>query len=298
MGFHKGMSGLAVCMFFFVSGLLIAKSCATQPWRRFWAARILRIYPALWVNLIFCVLVGAMVSTLGASEFLLHPDIRKFMLYDGTLLHAYFVLPNVFTHLPWNGINGSLWTLSEELRMYIACFAIGLVGILRNKLLFNMLCLAISLCYLALGELPNIYGATKIHLLLYFMLGMACYVNAAHIRLQWVMLAGLMLALIPIYIWLPRTCYDLGFAVALGYFVLLLAYKKHVNRLDFSNVGDFSYGVYLYGYPIQQLIIWWHDCVINPLWLFALTMAAIAPIAGASWFAVERPALRLLKKVK
>jgi peptidoglycan/LPS O-acetylase OafA/YrhL len=297
LGFHKGMAGQAVCIFFFVSGLLIAKSCATQNWWRFWTARILRIYPALWVNIIFCALLGLMVGTLGASEFLFHPETKIFVLFNSTLWQAVVTLPNVFAELPWNTVNGSLWTLPHEIRMYIYCFIVGVVGILRLKWLFNIMMIALIACYLTLNAIPYISDSGTVNLPLYFMLGMFAYVNAAHIPLKCWILAALMVALIPIYMIAPRVCYDLAFAIALAYAILFLAYKKHWRSLDFSHVGDFSYGIYLYGYPIQQLIIWAHEGAINPLWLFVLSMATLAPIACASWFLVERPALNLHKKL-
>jgi peptidoglycan/LPS O-acetylase OafA/YrhL len=269
VGFQKGLSGLAVCIFFFISGLLIAKSAATQPWHKFWAARILRIYPALWANLIFCVLLGYYVSGLDWLSFFLNPEVLHFLWYNGTLTNAYFTLPNVFADLPWNGINGSLWTLPEELRMYIYCFIIGALGMLRknslSKIAFNIMCLGAFACFLTLGELPHINKAAIVYLPLYFLLGMAAYVNAAHIRLKWWVLAALMAALIPTYIYASRGCYDLAFAVALSYFILLLAYGKHWRKLDFGHIGDFSYGTYLYGYPIQQLIIWLHGFWLKSL---------------------------------
>lgn len=298
LGFGKAMSGLAVLIFFFISGFLIAKSYGSQTWRGFWLARILRIYPAfLWINLLFCVMLGFMVSGIAFMDFFTHPQTKEYIWLNATLLRTAFVLPNVFADLPWNGINGSLWTLPLELRMYIFCFFVGVSGALARPKYFNFAFALIIAYFCGRGRLPFLNDLSSSSLPLNFMLGMFAYVNSKYICLNYKWLGLLLFICIISYNSLPRHCYDLSFSLVLGYVLLLLSYKKYWRRLDLSRYGDFSYAIYLYGYPIQQLIIYLHNGVINPLLLFVYAMVALAPIAAFSWFVVEKPALRFAKKI-
>jgi peptidoglycan/LPS O-acetylase OafA/YrhL len=299
MAFGKAMSGLAVAAFFFVSGFLIAKSYDNQSWRNFWAARILRIFPALWCNLLFCVTLGWLVSGFALVEFFTHPQTTEYIWLNATLLRPAFTLPNVFVDLPWGGgINGSLWTLPLEFRMYLFCFIVGLTKILTTPKLFNAFFTLLLIYFIIFAKLPFLDDSAASALPLNFLLGMFCFASAKYIclNLKWLIL--LLLICVISYNYLPRNCYDLSFSITFGYAILLLAYKKYAPHLDLSRYGDFSYGIYLYGYPIQQLIIYLHNGVINPLLLFLYAMVALAPIVMISWFLIELPAMQLLKKLK
>lgn len=102
-------------------------------------------------------------------------------------------------------------------------------------------------------------------------------------------LAVLMAASFPVGCWMLVTPF------AVPYCTLMLA-----ARLPFSRVekwGDYSYGIYIFSFPVQQLLIWggWNNA--GPYGFAALSMLAVFPVAFLSWHLVERPMLRLGKRI-
>ncbi len=86
------------------------------------------------------------------------------------------------------------------------------------------------------------------------------------------------------------------FAPLLAYLVLVAAYHPRLQWRAFNRVGDYSYGVYVYSFPIQQSLI---QCVpgIDPMPLFGLALPLTLVFAALSWHGLEAPALRLKSRV-
>ncbi len=125
---HLGVPGIAVSMFFFLSGLLITRSYLQRGnLRDFLEARILRLYPALIVCVGICVLgIGLVQTTLPAEHYLGHPSTQSYLIHNTTLVAGIdFWLPGLFADLPFKGINGSLWTLPYEVWMYLCAATLG-----------------------------------------------------------------------------------------------------------------------------------------------------------------------------
>lgn len=116
------MGGIAVDVFFITSGFLITYSFFSRNnIIAFIWARILRIYPALFVAIVFCVfVVGLFFTTNTISDYLFDPQTFKFFRRNVTLFSGVkYELPGVFTDNPYmNAVNGSLWTLPYEIKMY------------------------------------------------------------------------------------------------------------------------------------------------------------------------------------
>jgi len=116
------LGSIAVDIFFITSGLLITASYYSRASLLSFAhARVLRIYPALIVCVLFCILiVGTAYTTLSLSEYFSDPKTFKFLKRNSLLLNDItYALPGVFSenHVK-NAINGSLWTLPYEVKMY------------------------------------------------------------------------------------------------------------------------------------------------------------------------------------
>ncbi len=201
-------------------------------------------------------------------------------------------LPGAFPTNPIpHDVNGSLWTLPVELRLYVAVLLAGVAGLLARRVaLFATLwlMLAVYLWHPALLPLPSLDKVTA-DLVLLFALGALAYVWRAVIPVSPVIAAAAILLVVVNPADLARGAL---FAPLLAYVVLVIAYHPHLVWPAFNRIGDYSYGVYVYSFPIQQTLVQ-RIPGIEPMPLFAAGLALTLVIAVLSWHCLERPALGL-----
>lgn len=291
--------GLAVNIFFVLSGFLIAKSFDERgSVKAFVVARVLRIYPAAIVAILFTVfVVGWSFTTLPAGQFPTHPEVQSFLTRDLPLIFSPIraTLPGVFATNPTpHGVNDPLWTLPYEMWMYGTVLGIGLMGLLKRRLLFNLGAAAALAGYWFLVWFePRALDGPAIgplwRLAFFFLAGTAAYVNRDVVRLN---LAAAAVAAVLVVLVHGQPWFIRVFDVALVYVVLVLAFVPGGKVREFNRVGDYSYGLYVFGFPIQQsLIALWPSLGWGSL--FALSMIVGLAVAALSWRFIEAPALRL-----
>ncbi|MEP6881735.1 MAG: acyltransferase family protein [Dokdonella sp.] len=142
-GFYAGSVG--VCIFFALSGCLISRSWLRSPsLMRFAGARLLRIYPAYLICLLLCVgLFGAAFSDLAPADYFAQEQTRTYLLRNFDLVGLAYRLPGIFLRNPQPGIiNGSLWSLALEVRLYLIVALLGGLGILARPRVFGLLVVA------------------------------------------------------------------------------------------------------------------------------------------------------------
>ncbi len=83
-------------------------------------------------------------------------------------------------------------------------------------------------------------------------------------------------------------------AIPLYAYVALFIGATRMPKLPLFSRGDYSYGIYLYGFPIQQAIVAGTG-ILNPFALFFMTTGPVTLLAMGSWHLVEKPTLRLRK---
>ena len=124
----QSLGAMAVAMFFVVSGFLVSKSWVNDPdFRRYWARRLLRVYPGLLVAVVLTtVLIGSMATSLSWLDFWTHPATWSYLANNIMAIAGQHTLPGVFEHNPFaNAFNASLWTLRYELLMYLLFSLLG-----------------------------------------------------------------------------------------------------------------------------------------------------------------------------
>ena len=302
--YHAGLPGIGVALFFVLSGYLVSKSY--QRRRKllvYLEARVLRIYPALWVNILLLALVlGPIVSTLDLQDYFTHRRTWGYLKHNVWLFpDIVHRLPGVFSDNPRPGVNGSLWTLPVEVRMYLVVAVLGVTRILAHRHVFNIVAVLMVLFYaLAPDHFFVLHHSRHERLGLYFLLGAVFYINARQLPINVWGLAILSVALGALYLaGVRNTCFNLTFAVWFSYLILYISFHPRLKLPDLGKHGDFSYGLYLYAFPVTQIWI----LLLGPddPWLILVLVSAVSLLlAMCSWYAVEKPALtlkgRLLKQ--
>jgi peptidoglycan/LPS O-acetylase OafA/YrhL len=284
---------VGVACFFVISGFLV-----TQSWRaraniaHFVAARALRIYPALAAAVVLTVVLAGLSSVLDWRTFLGHPRTIDYVLHVTTGWEMRHQLPGAFPMNPApEDVNGSLWTLPIELRLYVAVLIAGVVGLLARPIIFaGVLALALALVTWTPGgfALLQFNPMTQGMMLLFGLGSLACV--ARDVVPVSLVLAGIAIAVVLA----DPAGFGRGMLLLplLAYVTLVAAYHPRLAWPAFNRVGDYSYGVYVYSYPIQQTLV---ERIpgVEPMPLFALALALTLAVAALSWHCLEAPALRL-----
>lgn len=288
------LGGLSVSIFFGISGLLITRSFDRRTTLvRFVTARVVRLFPALIVVLVITVAVGAAVTTLPLAAYFASPETLTYIPRNLSLAFLQFPLPGVFDDNPLpESINGSLWTLFYEVVCYGGVFVAGIIGLLRSRLAFTLAFAGLTLAYLfSLSWQPAGGIAYKLDLLIGlawpFALGMMAYLWRTRMVLDLKWMIALWLLCIPAAytpLLLPVVM------VALLYSVAWLGFVPKGRLLAYNRLGDYSYGIYIFAFPIQQLfadVLGTTDVMTNIAYSLPLTI-----LCGVlSWHLVEERAL-------
>lgn len=274
-----------VNIFFCVSGYLIAGSRErglSTP--RFLWHRAIRIFPALWAFVIVTMLViGPLASRLPMHTYFGSPDTWKYL--TNLLLAADYTLPGVFSsdvHAR-GAINGSLWTLGLEFGCYLAVLAVGL---LRSRALRSGLYVA--------GALGGAVLATQHGALTSPMILCVFFCSAAALRLLLSQPSWRMALTCAAVLTIVPSGYPQQVTQWIALPILVVWFGSHNTPVfrDAAIAGDLSYGVYLWGYTVQQLTL----DVFGRLPV-SVSIALVVPLTFAcalgSWWLIERPALRL-----
>ncbi|WGH78025.1 acyltransferase family protein [Jannaschia ovalis] len=287
------LATMAVTVFFVLSGFLIAGSWARRPdAAAFLAARIARLFPALAVVVLLTAFgLGPVMTDMPLADYVTDPATWTYPLRNLSLAFLQYPLPGVLMDAPYPGaVNGSLWTLVHEVACYGAVLALGLLGLVGDRRRLTVALTVFAILY-ALGALvapalPQKLAALRL-LAFPFALGMAAWAWRDRIVLRWDVGAAF-LALAWFLRGSPLAAETL--ALALGYGAALLAFRPGGAIRGWNRLGDYSYGVYIIAFPVQQALLHWAG-PMTPLDNAAVAALITLPLAVICWHAIERPAL-------
>ena len=300
------LSGVAVDGFFAISGFLIARSWnRSRSWARYLWHRFLRIFPAFWVCLAVTALVfGPTLTWLnagGLSGFWSEPGGPFSYIAHRVLLIA---LPQDeamalgLQGLHYQSWNGSLWTLYYEFLCYLVLGLLGSLGLLAKRRRRWVLAALVAVWLLAMlrgfapGVGASIFDTVRVQSFIRFSL-MFLAGTVLHLFSERVLMSGclavLALASVAASLWLVPDYRATG-GLPLAYLVLWCGVRLPI-RIGLRT--DISYGMYIYAFPTQQLLVSVGAASLGWLGYAALGAVATVPLALLSWYAVERPALRL-----
>jgi len=288
---NQSILGLCgVFVFFAISGFLVTQSYEeTGDPLRFLAKRALRIFPGLFVaTLLSAFVLAPLVTTLETGAYFSRPEPYEYIVGNTVLDPSVHELPGVmFVNNPVGlEINGSMWTLRIEFLMYLMVLGLGVTRLLTLPVALGLLGLGVGCLHFEALDLLGGWG----WLLGFFAAGMALYkLRATRIfdgRVALLALAGLVLS-VPLREFIPL------FPLFGCYLALWLALNPRLPVIPAARFGDLSYGLYIYGWPVEEAAIWLSGG--RAMWwqVAGLALPAAAALAFLSWHLIERPALRL-----
>lgn len=289
---YESFGAIAVDGFFLISGMLITASwfrCGSL--RVFLYRRILRIYPAFIVALLFG--AGVAFGFSPAFRLQVHGISYAWSLVRDTLLLGTSTAshPATFQHNPLAGVvNGSLWTINQEFRCYLLVALLGVFAFLdrRKSVLFA----AVLFWVLYARDILQSHQPwlSDFRLLCFFVVGMVAWLFRDKLILSArgaAVAATILLATLRFSPW-----FSLALPLAGSYLLLWIGTGPAWKGWQWTNQSDFSYGVYLYAFPIQQIAASYPG-LRSPVWNLALAIPLTMGCAALSWHLVEKRFLAL-----
>jgi peptidoglycan/LPS O-acetylase OafA/YrhL len=295
------ISYFAVDGFFFLSGFLVyASLIRRQSAVAFFTARLARIWPGLIASIVLVVLIGSLFTTVPLHDYL-RGETKGFILKNGLFLGGNYSLTGVECEGALCNINGSLWTIPWEIRCYALLTIIFLVGLSKKERMSRVIFPATIAFMLAWHWQPFSitdqsglgYNFARIdRLWTVFALGIAAYIYKDKIKLSWAILLALLgLTVLQNHLHIHAHMESL-FA---GYLVLCLGFLTVKDRALSANWHDYSYGMYIYAFPVMTLLQQAFH-FNNPWVLAAANFFCTLPVAALSWHLVEKPMVALAAK--
>lgn len=284
--------------FFALSGFLVAGSLDRNNVPNFLTLRAIRIFPALSVEvLLSAFILGPLFTSFALSEYFTD---RKFFIYFLNALGIiHYELPGVFLDNPFAvTVNAQLWTVPYELECYIALAALAILRFHRHPTAF--LALLVIVC-VAAGVHAHFAGreaflerhATGRILVLSFLFGVVLYGLRDRIP-HHPALAALALLLSGVFVWNESLSY---FVPATAAYLTLYAGLLNPPRVGPLKSADYSYGMYLYGFPVQQSVTHVTGALL-PWWIhFPVSLAITCVFAAFSWHVIESRIMNQKKRV-
>lgn len=289
--------------FFVISGFLITSSWVRNPrLREYVVARVLRIFPGLWVCLAVVAFViapiGVAIQGGSAVRLLLSPAPITYLLNNAVLNVYHAGIDGTPKNVPFPGVwDGVLWTLIFEFFCYIAVAVAGVAGLVNRRwpapILFTLFLVAAVLVSYPVNTVPTLIQMVT-RFALVFAAGAVLHEFRDVIPARWSLVA--LSAVIVLVTGLLVPNYRILAALPLAYAVVVSGALLHNKRLRLRT--DLSYGVYIYAWPMQQLLVISGLGFLPPLAFAVVAAIATLPLAALSWFLVEKRALSLKSRFK
>ncbi|KTD63701.1 acyltransferase [Legionella santicrucis] len=283
---YAWIGSISVSLFFAISGYLVTASFIKRGIFTYLTSRIFRLYPCvIMYSFIMILVIGPLSTDIPILDyFQAHP--WPYLL-NSYLWEWNYNLPYVFNSNPLSTTNGSAWTLPVELRCYVLVAFLGLLGSFNRRIKANIILLIVlfiikfHFSYLLIfSELTRAEEP-----LTYFILGSLFWVNRHLIPLNWFIAT---IGFFCLFLGVKLNIYPFIAPPIITYLLFMLVYKTpHLNADKF---GDISYGIYIYAWPIQQMV--WapgQSAYMN----IVFSTIIVVPLAYISWWYIEAPSLKL-----
>lgn len=291
-------SFIGVKGFFIISGYLIFKSMVVSTSIfEYLVKRVLRIFPALAVVLLVTLAAVYFIYPNNIPSFFTNKEVYAYFLGNIILFKPHFFISGIFSGLPSAAINGSLWTIEYEFFFYL--FILLFFYFRSNKKILKAV-LVIVVALFLMVRLAFYDWTVQTHFFIpleplfdlgpYFLMGslLSCF-DFDTMPAKNAIAAVLCMALV------ASVYFKVGHTVVYFTLPFLVIYVgKQTSKLAtwvHSSMGDPSYGIYLYAFPLQQLLIYWYRP--STLVLFIASTIGAFVFGYLSWILIEKKALAL-----
>jgi peptidoglycan/LPS O-acetylase OafA/YrhL len=284
---------VGVFVFFTISGFLVTQSFeATGSPLRFAVKRVLRIYPGLLACLLLTAFAtGPFVSDLSAAAYFGNSSVYTYVSSNFTMVMPANTLPGVqFSgYSAGSVVDGPLWTLPCEVAMYLMVLGLGILRWLDLRVVLALIALGMVGIWFDTAASDYFVGSA-LWLLPFFAAGMALY----RLRDRGIFRGSIALgALAGLVLSVPLHAFILLFPIFGSYLVIYVALERRLPFVNAARFGDLSYGLYIYGWPVEQVLVRLNGGTMSWLAMFGLAFPITAALAFASWHLIEARALRL-----
>lgn len=290
------LSYIGVHGFFIISGYLIFKSLLQcKNLVDFYWKRILRLFPALFIVLFLTVLLAPTVYE-NSVPYLENKSVYTYIPQNLTLFFRQKGIEGVFKDNPYgNNINGSLWTICYEFSMYMI---VSLLFFIRNFFYIKIVVvlLFVSSYILNVFHPHFFYGIffkmglrsnNFYNLMCFFAGGMTLtYLNINKKTENIIILLSLAVLIISLYFNISK--YTNYFTLPLLVILIGKSSTLYINKIG-ETIGDTSYGIYIYSFPVQQALIYFFKFDAIVLMAFSLPLSVL--FGCISWHLIEKKAL-------
>lgn len=289
-------SDFAVRGFFAISGFLIAKSyLRSKSLTSYFIKRAQRILPAYIFVIVLCFVIGMCLTTLPLMDFLKNKETIKYLIANFSFLN--FIqpsLPGVFTSNPNQPMDGSLWTIKAELTLYVLLpFIVPLMK--KNPLKVWSIIFVISCAWffyftsLYTGPKADTLAKQFVSLSSFFFFGSLLAIHQPTFdRLKEITIVSLV-----VFLLFKNTHYSFIIEPIAFSSVVILFCTNLCKEVKISQYGDLSYGMYLYHWPIIQVLQHFGLFATNAFIGLGLTIVITLALAYTSWNVLES---RFLKR--
>jgi peptidoglycan/LPS O-acetylase OafA/YrhL len=293
-----------VVIFFSLSGYLVTKSAISNSLKGFFLRRGFRLFPGLLlVTIMTTLVIGPGVSSLGISGYFQNPNWHFYFL--NLVFYPVYSLPGVFGSLPYpNAVNGSLWTLPVEFAAYILAAALVLISrkwvVVPYILIFAVFAI-LNIFMLANDYQLVIYGSemrSSVGIALFFFAGGSIYLIQNRFK-NFIRLDVGLVAFISTIILIQFLGIEgkLLIFFTLPYLVIAFGELETPFLRSFGRFGDPSYGIYLWAFPLQQLILSSRAATLSFEANILLVIGLSALMGYLSWHLLERRAIAFASRM-
>lgn len=295
----------AVYVFFIISGYFIYQSASSRSMVRYTIARFVRIMPGLLASVLFCLIIGIFYTNISIHKYITSPLTRQYV--GNAILYINFYLEGVFLTNPYKGvINGSLWTLPIEVVSYLLVLALT-----TRRGPKTQICTLISVIItthtgfelFVKNKSDYVIYATSIkyclELNVFFLCG--CLIRVINNNTEFLSFRTryLVIWILLLYGLNKLMLYGPILTLVFGIIIVNIGNSKIFDKIIPMQINnhlrnnDYSYGMYLYAFPVQQIIIQYYPD--NWIVYISTTIIITSIIAWISWTYIELPPLKWAK---